>query len=175
LVSFWFYSWQANNFLLDSDILQAIKSRFLPVVSQGQMDSSTVWRLSSWSRAWELFKDNWWAGVGLGKMLTFEIADMEVTVEMRQLHNDFIALAVQLGIWGILVVIYLISSIIRAFLLYYRQINESYRLYFLTFFIWVLIFLWSANFGVYFDLNTLVIFFWLALGGMAVSQKLGSS
>lgn len=173
LVSLWLYSWQNNNFLTNSDILQAIKYRVTPVFVPSELDSSALWRFSSWSRAWEIFKANWLWGVGLGQKLSFEILDTYVTVEMRQLHNDFIAAAVQMGLLGILAVIYLVGSVLRGFAKYYSRISREYQLYFLTFFIWAVIFLWSANFGIYFDLNTLVIFFWLALGGMTLSRKLG--
>ncbi|MBI5621333.1 O-antigen ligase family protein [Candidatus Falkowbacteria bacterium] len=172
-LSLWAYSWRASTILPDSGLLQSTKFRLFSLVTTDGADSSAVWRLASWYRAWEVFGDHWLTGIGLGETISFAIGELDFTVEVRELHNDFIGLAVQLGVMGIFVGLSLLYRYLRGFVSAYRRCSAAYRPYLLTFFALAAMFLWSANFGTYFDTNMLVIFFWFFLAGMSVSARLG--
>ena len=173
MVSLWFYSWNIDNNLINSELLESAKFRFFSIFTSTSVDSSALWRLASWHQAWQVFSDNWLVGTGLGHTLAFEISEMEFDIEMRELHNDFIGVAVQLGLVGIFLVLNIFYRLVRKFLTAYKNLSSKYRVYFLTFFVLCIMFLWSANFGTYFDTNMLVVFFWIFLGGMTVSGRLG--
>ncbi len=173
VVTLWWSSWQVTTNPLENDLLRSAQLRVVSLFSDDGSDSSTVWRLTSWYRAWQLWQEHWLFGIGFGHLISFSIGELDFSVEIRELHNNFIGLVLQLGLIGLGLALYLVSRIGLAFWRYQGRLRGSQRQWFVGFFALAVLFLWSANFSVYFDVNALSIFFWLSLAGMRISQRLG--
>ncbi len=170
--SFWLSSWQIGNFLLDSDLLYSLRFRFISFIHSAG-DSSAVWRVAAWHRAWELWQANWLAGIGFGQLMTFSIGENDFAVPVREVHNSFIAIIVQMGLAGLISLLALLVSGLRAYRQGLRQLRGRWQQALIGFAGLVLLFLVAANFGTYFSINLLVIFFWLCLAGMSLSYRFG--
>ncbi|MFA5358307.1 MAG: O-antigen ligase family protein [Patescibacteria group bacterium] len=173
LLSFWLYSWQTTNFLTDAELTHSLQFRLFSFFTAESQDSSAMWRLASWQSAWQVFSANPLWGIGFGKRLNFDISGLEYNIEMRDLHNDFVGMAVQMGFFGILIILSLFYGLWRFFKNHYRKMLPEYKGHLLTFFTLAIMFLWSANFGIYFDINMLVVFFWVFLGSMVAVSRVG--
>ncbi|MFA6533561.1 MAG: O-antigen ligase family protein [Patescibacteria group bacterium] len=171
-LSFWLASWESSNFLLGSDIIKSLQLRVVSFFNSAVEDSSAYWRVRSWQQAWEWFKTNPLFGVGLGRLLNFQVDDVKHYIPMRDLHNDFVSVAVQMGLAGILAFLFMLLQIGRSFLAVYRRLPTADRLVYTGFFSLVVVFFFVANFGVYLDLNLYVVWLWLFLGSLTVIERL---
>lgn len=170
---FWVSSWQLNNLLLDADIVRSLQFRLVALVGSGG-DSSTVWRIASWFAAWQAWQGHWLFGTGLGKLLHVVIGDQEFNVEMRELHNGFIGMTLQLGLVGFGAAVIMLGQWLKQL---WRQLTRSSiagRHQILLFVGPTVLFLVAANFGTYFDINLLVIFWWLTTAGTALAMRFTS-
>jgi len=167
---FWVSSWHLTNLLLDADIVRSLQFRLLALVGSGG-DSSTVWRIASWFAAWQAWQGHWLFGTGLGKLLHVVIGDQEFNVEMRELHNGFIGLTLQLGLVGIGAAIIMFGQWLRQLWQRLSRSSIAARHQLLLFVGPTVLFLVAANFGTYLDINLLVIFWWLATAGTALALR----
>ena len=67
-------------------------------------DTSFTWRSSVWESAWWQYRNNLLMGIGFGQKVFVEMPDYLDYVEVRNVHNSFLAVAVQMGLisFGIL-------------------------------------------------------------------------
>lgn len=71
------------------------------VVSIGNSnDESVAWRGAVWGSAFHTFSDHILLGIGLGAHVPVEIGEYREFVEIRNIHNSWLALLVQTGIVG---------------------------------------------------------------------------
>lgn len=129
-----------------------------------QQDSSVYYRILSWEKAFNEFSDSPIIGIGFGQKLSFDLLGWPIIIEVRELHNNFVGIILQMGILGFLTFLtFNIYFLIKSFALlknssqkYYPYILGSISCYFL--------YIISANFGTYFDTNIFNIFYWIFLG-----------
>lgn len=134
-------------------------------------DESAAFRLLAWQEAWETFTENPVIGIGFGKKLTFDYFGFPTQIHMRDLHNNFISIALQMGIlgfisFGLFQTIFVVKTI---GIIKKIKIIKPIVLGFVACYI---LFLVSANFGTYFDINLLVILFWIFMGVVISSSYL---
>lgn len=143
-----------------------IKSTFLrfKAFTLTPTDESAYFRLFAWQKAWELFKKNPALGIGFGHRLTFDFFGWPTRIEVRELHNDFIGIALQMGIVGFLSFIALNVVFLAQALGLVKKVKEDLGPYCLGFLGCYVLFMVATAFGTYFDINLLVIFFWIFLG-----------
>lgn len=166
------YSW--FSYLIYGEIslfnLELVKSSLirLKTLSLAPEDESAYYRLFAWQRAWQLFKEKPIFGIGFGHQLTFDFFGYPTRIEVRELHNDFIGIALQMGIIGLCSFLSILIIFIKSLFGIFKKISQDLRPYLIGTIGGLVLFIISANFGTYFDINLLVIFFWIILG-MAVS------
>ena len=94
-------------------------------------------RLIKWHNAWELFKDHWFLGIGINNWIIeypkyhqVHGNDYGVSISSQSdhTHNDFIQLAVELGVVGILLFFYLIYQVVLQSLRWRKHPNHLIRL-----------------------------------------------
>ncbi|NQV13143.1 MAG: O-antigen ligase family protein [Parcubacteria group bacterium] len=127
-------------------------------------DESASFRILAWKEAWQSFRGSPLIGIGFGHKLSFDYFGYPARIQVRNLHNNFIGIALQMGILGFLSFISFNLLFIRRAYRKLKTSNSYFHPYLLGFFACYLAFLLSANFGIYFDINLLVIFFWIILG-----------
>jgi O-antigen ligase len=163
--------WQVETGRSSIDILASIKLRFLSIFTASASDDSAIWRKEVWTAAYKLLLKHPVFGIGLGQKMKVELFNYESDIEVREMHNDYMALALQTGIVGLIFLAWFIIEIIRRFFSLYKEIDRQHQQYFLAGAGGILLYLFSANFGTYFDINLLVIFFWILLGIMINVRK----
>lgn len=120
-------------------------------------DVSFDYRLAFWKESFLHFLANPLIGIGFGQEITFPVAGALLTMPARELHNSLYAILLQMGIIGFLPLLFII---IWGSIKFFRQNDkEKSALYFAL----LAIFLFSSLFGTYFEINLLVIFFWIFL------------
>ena len=112
---------------------------------------SNIERLESNKVAWDMFRDNWLVGVGMGNY-TMELAKTNPSHPAyfyQPAHNAYLLIAAEIGIFGIALFLYLILYI-SYYILKFKNINRITLIIsliiLLTFDHW----LWSLHFGVLF-------------------------
>ncbi|MFA6027937.1 MAG: O-antigen ligase family protein [Patescibacteria group bacterium] len=155
--------WQGEAGFSVKELFTSIYLRVQSIFTFSYADDSALWRREAWLAAYKVFTHNIVFGIGLGKTLTLELFNYESEVDIRELHNDFVAIALQMGLTGLLLIFWFIFEIMRRFVKIYRETDKAKQQYLLPAAACLVLFLFSANFGTYFDLNLLVIFFWIML------------
>jgi O-antigen ligase len=95
-------------FLLPESIL----NRILSIANLG--DSSNAYRIRVWKVAMEMIKDNWILGVGFGYM-PFKINYLNYirTMNVYHSHNMILEIFAELGIGGLLVLVFMLGIILK--------------------------------------------------------------
>lgn len=136
-------------------------------------DPSGLWRLFLWQKSFSLFTASPLIGSGYGLSITFDYLGYPTVAEIRSLHNSFLAIAIQMGVVGILSFSLVLIKFVFDFFRNIRRIGGIYLPVFIGTALSMVYFLINANFGVYFELNLLVIFFWVLAGMFEMSWRLG--
>lgn len=129
-------------------------------------DSSFGWRVAAWQAGVDLWQADPIFGAGLGRPLVglFDVTPFEIFV--RDLHNNYLGILIQLGLVGIGLVVYWIYYVLKDSytLWYYRDQLEIFekRLLF-TCLSWILLFVIVFSVSVYWDVNFFIIWWWFAL------------
>ena len=75
-------------------------------------DTSIAWRRTVWQGAWKEYKNNLTLGLGFGQKIFIDMGDYRDYVEVRNIHNSWLAIFVQMGLLGFVVlIIFLLLSI----------------------------------------------------------------
>lgn len=126
-------------------------------------DESAAFRLLAWQEAWETFIENPIIGIGFGKKLAFDYFGYPTKIEMRDLHNNFISIALQMGILGFISFGLIQALFVAKSIKIFKKFDDIKPIV-LGYIACFILFLVSANFGVYFDINLFVISFWIFMG-----------
>jgi O-antigen ligase len=135
-------------------------------------DESAYFRILAWEKAWDIFSDNPVLGIGFGHKLTFDFFGWPITIQMRELHNNFIGIAVQMGIIGFLSFLAYNFIFLKQSYRLLRKIKGEIGAYLMGFLGCYVIFMFSANFGTYFDINVNVIFYWIFIGAVVAIRNI---
>lgn len=111
-------------FIILTTILFPILSSRVPSSSYSEKQSVTE-RVFGYSDAWQVFKQNAWFGVGAGNytLTVFEMDKTRSGWSYQPVHNTVFLFATELGIIGIILIIFVIISFIR------YQISDSKYLF----------------------------------------------
>ncbi|EKE16352.1 MAG: hypothetical protein ACD_11C00020G0057 [uncultured bacterium] len=128
-------------------------------------DESIFWRNVVWQEALKKYKDSLVFGTGLGKYLSVEIGTYRNFVEMRNVHNSFLVLLVQMGVLGVAFLFIPIGVLAKNIFRKIRDKDEFYveRITVLGILALQLV---AFMFQPYLETNLLGIFFWINLGLM---------
>ena len=94
-------------------------------------------RLIKWHNAWELFKDNWFLGTGINNwVIQYPVYHqvhgndygVSINSQSTHTHNDFIQLAVELGIIGVLLFLVLIYLVCKQVLRWHNSKDKDFTL-----------------------------------------------
>ncbi len=143
-----------------------LKERTSVSVVTGGDDSSASWRLSVWKSGLQLWSFNPIFGLGLGKMITGTIGDYLYDIAAKELHNNYLAILVQLGVVGALAVIYWFYALLRNMHALWQKnkngddIEQSMMFFAIN---TILLFMIVYAISVYWDINFFILWWWLAI------------
>ena len=125
-------------------------------------DESFAWRSLVWKNAYEKFKANPIFGIGTGQKIYVESEDYKDFIEIRNIHNSYLAILIQLGFAGFGIFLYFVVKSVKNLI----KSNGDSRHDFYKFSILSAlgIYIISIPFQPYLETNLLAIFFWIALG-----------
>lgn len=127
-------------------------------------DESFFWRGMLWLEAGEKIKESPFFGIGLGKKLSLELGDYQDLVEVRNVHNSLLAVALQGGLVLFLPLLgFVIFSLKDAILKKKKDWIDIALLALAT--NYLIVFLFQP----YLETNLLGIFFWMIFGLARVS------
>ncbi|MFH1412854.1 MAG: O-antigen ligase family protein [bacterium] len=128
-------------------------------------DSSIAWRSTVWKGVWKEYKDNIFLGLGFGQKIFIDMGYYRDYVEVRNIHNSWLAVFVQTGILGFIILISFYFNLIKnVFKQKAKDINLSVlRLAGLGIAVFCLI---AFLFQPYLEANFFNIIFWINLGLM---------
>lgn len=134
-------------------------------------DSSALWRIYAWRAAKESFFDHPVFGIGYGQDLTIDFETYRRVVAIRELHNSYLVLLVQMGIVGVISFGYFVWRLLVGVWKAYQGKGILWP-YQLAFFSAWLLFMSAALWQPYFETNLTGIFFWILAGLLMVSLRL---
>lgn len=134
-------------------------------------DSSAQWRFFAWRAAQESFIDHPVLGIGYGRDLTIDFETYRRVVPIRELHNSYLVLLVQMGMVGLATFGYLLYRVCASVLKAYRGKGILWPYQLALFSAW-LMFMAAAVWQPYFETNLTGIFFWILTGLLMVSLRL---
>lgn len=146
---------------------------FSSILNRGQtlfeirnnVESATGWRLATWEIALDKFLSNPLLGIGLGQRFYFEYRGFVDLIDIRNIHNDFASLLVQLGLLGfipfILFNFYSIKDILK---------SKKSEMHLILIGFWI-ISIFGIFFAIYLMFNGTSIFYWTIMGLMAILHK----
>ncbi|MDD2766539.1 MAG: O-antigen ligase family protein [Candidatus Moranbacteria bacterium] len=142
-------------------IVETVSLRLTSIGSTA--DTSISWRGSTWSSAFSALSENPLFGTGFGVRIPVESGEYRDFVEIRNIHNSWLALLVQMGVLGYVVLsIFLFDLISRIWRIsFLSPFLEALRMALLTLVCYQgVVFLAQP----YLETNLTSIFFWLTLG-----------
>jgi O-antigen ligase len=153
-----------QSYLYDSAInVGGVLSTRITSIANTEGDESIAWRSVVWQQAAKEYMAKPFFGIGFGKKVSVEIANYHDFVEVRNMHNSFLVLLVQMGMVGFLLLLF---SVIFATLGVLRRaiVDEDFRIAAYAC-LGILVFQLTAFlFQPYLEANLLGIFFWINLG-----------
>ena len=69
-------------------------------------DTSFAWRTAVWQSIWQKYKTNVITGLGFGQKVFIDMGDYRDYIEVRNAHNSFLAIFVQLGLAGFILFVW---------------------------------------------------------------------
>ena len=158
--------------LVFAPFIASIQERVAALNFMSFSDQSASFRLAAWKEAWQTFLANPFIGIGFGRTLTFEFQDYENILDVRELHNTYVALILQMGLLGFSFFFLLIFSVLNESLATLRNIDSDKKPYLLALLGFLLMFLVVSFFGTYWETNFFIMFFWLAYGLTIAARNL---
>lgn len=144
-------------------LTETVTTRFTSIGNTA--DTSISWRGSTWQSAFSLLSQNPLLGSGFGIHIPVESGDYRDFVEIRNIHNSWLALLVQMGVLGFMLMsVFLLSLIVRLVRSYQgTSFLSALCTVLLTLFVYQGIVFFAQP---YLETNLTGIFFWLTLGLM---------
>ena len=143
------------------DVISAVAERGSSIVSASS-DESFAWRELVWSAAYHEFRNDPLFGIGTGKLVYVETHSYRDFIEVRNIHNSYLAIIIQLGLLGFGIFILFIYRNIRNLIC--SLIKNKNQFYALAILGVLTIYLSALMFQPYLETNLLAIFFWMSLG-----------
>ncbi len=170
LISLFFF-W--INGVIGNEYTFAHNNFFSSVLNRGQTlfeigantESATGWRLATWKIALNKFLSNPILGIGLGQRFYFEYRGFVDLIDIRNIHNDFASLLVQLGLLGFIPFILFNFYHLKDLLKSLKQKDNFLSLILLGFYI---ISIFGIFFAIYLMFNGTSIFYWTIMGLITV-------
>lgn len=132
-------------------------------IANTEGDESIVWRSAVWQSAGKQYFKSPVTGIGFGKKVSVEIGKYKDFVEVRNMHNSFLVLLVQMGFAGVILVGILVFVLGKSALL--AKFNDSFLQMSAYASLGILLMqLVAFLFQPYLEANLLGIFFWINLG-----------
>ncbi|MEI7891117.1 MAG: O-antigen ligase family protein [bacterium] len=126
-------------------------------------DESIVWRSAVWQQAGKEYLQNPLLGIGFGKKVSVEIGSYHDFVEVRNMHNSFLVVLVQMGILGIGLFGLFVGKL--GWKVFVAKIDDEDFQIAAKISLGILVFQLTAfMFQPYLEANLLGIFFWINLG-----------
>jgi len=147
-----------------SDFFQNTSDRALSLFDLSE-DSSASWRQELWYDAKNLWEKNPLWGIGFGRTILIDNADWQNFEEVRNIHNSPLAITVQMGLFGLVIFIILILSIIISSAKNIFQ-DDDLRPYYIGLSASLVAFIASSLWQPYLETNLMGLWFWLILGLM---------
>lgn len=141
--------------------LSAVEERGSSIANAGA-DQSFAWRELVWNTAYDDFKNNPVLGIGTGKMVYIQTQNYRDFVEIRNIHNSFLSILIQMGLLGFGTLIFFLYKNISSLIKTLRKTHNQF--YALAILGTLLVYLIAIMFQPYLETNLLAIFFWIALG-----------
>ncbi|KKR22093.1 MAG: hypothetical protein UT50_C0001G0005 [Candidatus Moranbacteria bacterium GW2011_GWA2_39_41] len=143
------------------DVLGVVSQRAASL-SSVSADESFAWRSLVWNSAYKKFKANPVFGVGTGEKVYVENGGYRDFIEIRNIHNSYLAILIQLGFISFGVFAYFVWGVIKG--LIKSGGDNQFKFYKFSILSVVGIYLISIPFQPYLETNLLAIFFWMSLG-----------
>ncbi len=126
-------------------------------------DTSFTWRGAVWQSVWQEDKNNVWLGLGFGRQVFIDMGDYLDYVEVRNIHNSWLAVFAQMGLGGLILWLVFYSQLFKNLLWNrHREVSSLIAKYAI---LGVMVFCAVAFlFQPYLEANFFSIFFWLSLG-----------
>jgi O-antigen ligase len=140
-----------------SSVIERVSSLFY------KDDSSVSWRKSVWQEGFSELKNHYFFGLGFGKEITVNMENERTSVEVRNVHNSFLALFIQMGLFGLLLFFLWIFSVFKRVFKKEENINLGKIIKFSVLSIFVMQVM-AFMFQPYLEINSLNLFFWINLG-----------
>ncbi|MBU4360239.1 O-antigen ligase family protein, partial [Patescibacteria group bacterium] len=164
LIFFWTNGVIGNEHtFVHSNFFSSVLNRGQTIFETGaNTESAAGWRLATWRIALDKFLSNPFLGIGLGQQFYFEYQGFVDLIDIRNIHNDFASLLVQLGLLGfipfILFNFYSIKDILK---------NKKSEIHLILIGFWV-VSLFGIFFAIYLMFNGTSIFYWTIMGMLSI-------
>ncbi len=143
------------------EVTQAFSER-IETLSSLSGDESYAWRSVVWHAAYERYKNSPFFGIGTGQRISVELGSYRDFVEVKNLHNSYLTLLIQLGVAGVGLFLFFIWTSLSDLIRHARKNTcEWYHLSILSI---LGVYLVAFIFQPYLETNLLSIFFWISLG-----------
>ncbi len=131
-------------------------------IVNAQEDKSFTWRELVWKTAYTNFQRHPILGIGTGKLIYVQTQNYRNFIALRNIHNSFLAIMIQLGLVGLgLFLSFLYQNIHQLIKFLKKNINQFQSFSLLGMLVFYLV---VINFQPYLETNLLAIFFWIVLG-----------
>lgn len=136
-------------------------------IGNASSDESFAWRKLVWNASYKEFKKNPILGIGTGEKIYAEMENYHDYIEVRNIHNSYLSILIQLGVLGLGIFLLFLYSNLKTLV---KGLKEKENIFYKFSVLGALsIFLVALCFQPYLETNLLSIFFWMALG---LSQKI---
>ncbi|MFH1456581.1 MAG: O-antigen ligase family protein [Patescibacteria group bacterium] len=153
--------------LTNNTFLESVVDRGSTLFQTGySAESAASWRLSTWKIAFDKFTSNPLIGIGLGQKFYFEHLGFVDLIDIRNIHNDFASLLVQLGLIGFIPFLIFNIYIIKYILNLIKDNKEHELGLILSAFYIITVF--GIFFAIYLMFNGTAIFYWTITAMVAV-------
>lgn len=127
-----------------------------------QADSSARWRLAAWRAGLALWASQPIFGTGVGQEIFGYSQVYPFLVAARELHNDYLGILIQLGLFGLGALVYWFVLILRLLVRAWKQPSSQLFIWGS----WILTFMAVFGVSIYWDTNFFIIWWWVALAGL---------
>jgi O-antigen ligase len=156
---------------LTYNVLNTVRERTESLIDINS-DDSFSWRNLVWNSAYQSYRHTPLFGIGTGRTIYVENEYYQDFIEVRNIHNSYLAILIQLGIMGIGLFLTFISITSRDLIKFNVLDLRHYKISLLSILVFYLaVFLFQP----YLETNLLALFFWINLGLIRVLPELKDS